>query len=342
MVDYSFVRADSPSVSFLFACLGCLLEIVEGERFKGFSLFVGEDCPYRFILSSLLPLVSRSARVARFLKMSREVRSSELETGLSSFDDCEVLEVTSPSTPNKAWNIQCALLERDEKQIRDRFQFPDSNDVDAGALKAHEALSMDDLSPLMEKSSSEVMSSHIQKLLHVYFDNVGFGGVLVHLWEASGLEKKVATTKLMIKYLSAENETLRNKVANLIVEAKNEKECVAALDKSLQVEKDFCKLMDKQIDGATAMQEFKDIDSYLDELCEYYVEGFKLFRKWMVKHHPGLDLSSLVIGEVEKELFVDHPSEATVKNVMEEATTIAEVIEEAATITPVDPAPNEQ
>ena len=41
------------------------------------------------------------------------------------------------------------------------------------ALKAHEALSVDALSPLMAKSSSEVMSSHIQKLVQVCVDNVG-------------------------------------------------------------------------------------------------------------------------------------------------------------------------
>ena len=81
MVDYSFIRVDCPLVSFLFACLGCLLEIMERENLKGVSLFVEEDCPYRFVLSSLLPMVSCSARVARFLKMSREVRSSELEMG---------------------------------------------------------------------------------------------------------------------------------------------------------------------------------------------------------------------------------------------------------------------
>jgi len=46
------------------------------------------------------------------------------------------------------------------------------DNVDAAALKAHEVLSMDDLNPLMAKSSSEVMSSHIQKLVQVYFDNV--------------------------------------------------------------------------------------------------------------------------------------------------------------------------
>ena len=49
------------------------------------------------------------------------------------------------------------------------------DDANAKALKVHEALFVDDLSPLMAKSSSEVMSSHIQKLVqvsvvgHLYF-----------------------------------------------------------------------------------------------------------------------------------------------------------------------------
>ena len=46
--------------------------------------------------------------------------------GLSSFDNYNIPEVTSPSTPCKAWNIQSTLSEKDEKRIRDRFQFPDS------------------------------------------------------------------------------------------------------------------------------------------------------------------------------------------------------------------------
>ena len=46
------------------------------------------------------------------------------------------------------------------------------NNADTAALKAHEACSMYDLSPLMAKSSSEVMSSHIQKLVQVCVDNV--------------------------------------------------------------------------------------------------------------------------------------------------------------------------
>ena len=117
------------------------------------------------------------------------------------------------------------------------------------------------------------------------------------------------------------------------------------------MEKDFCKLKDKQIGdlelklqktGATAVQEFKDSDEYSDELCGYYVESFDLLKKWMAKHYPELDLSGLVIGDVKKELLFDRPYEATAENVMEEATTVAEVIEKAVPITPVNPVPNEQ
>lgn len=94
--------------------------------------------------------------------------------------------------------------------------------------------------------------------------------------------------------------------------------------------------------GAMGVQEFKDSDEYSDELCKYYMEGFNLLKKWMAKHHPNLDLSGLVIGDVEKELLSERPSEATTKNVMEEATTVAEMTEEAASIIPVDLVSDEQ
>ena len=67
-------------------------------------------------------------RIAQTLAMSREgeVRSSELETGLSSFEDHRTLKVTSLSTPCKAWDVCYALKEKDKGSIRNRFQFPSS------------------------------------------------------------------------------------------------------------------------------------------------------------------------------------------------------------------------
>ena len=55
----------------------------------------------------------------------------------------------------------------------------------------------------------------------------------------------MATSEPLIKSLSVENEMFKNKVAILAIEAENDKEHVATLEKSLQVEKDFCKLKDK-------------------------------------------------------------------------------------------------
>ena len=62
----------------------------------------------------------------------------------------------------------------------------------------------------------------------------------------------------------------------------------------------------------------------------------------MAKHHPDLDLSGLVIGEVEKELLANCPFEATAENVTEEATDFVEIMEEAAITTHVDPVPDKQ
>ena len=94
MVDYS-------AIVFFFAHLGSLLESVAGERLGRISSFVGNECQYTSILSSLFPLVSHSAEVARLLRMSK-VRSSDLETGLSSSDDRVVSKATYVSIPYKA------------------------------------------------------------------------------------------------------------------------------------------------------------------------------------------------------------------------------------------------
>lgn len=80
----------------------------------------------KFVLCFLFLLVYRFAGIAQTLAISREgdVRSSKLETGLSSFDDRGALEVTFSSTPYKAWDIYCALKGKDEGRIRNMFQFP--------------------------------------------------------------------------------------------------------------------------------------------------------------------------------------------------------------------------
>ena len=193
------------------------------------------------------------------------------------------------------------------------------------------------------------------------------------------LEKKVATFEPLVKSLSTENEMLKNKVTILTAEAENDKERVATLEKSLQVEKDFCKLKDKLISdlelklenvGAMVVQDFKDFDEYFDELCKYYVEGFDLLVKSMdgvekeimsskaivenvteeatdisegMKEATvitlGFDLFGLAMDGVEKELL---SSKAIAENVTKEATDVSEGMKETTVITPAEPVPDEQ
>ena len=67
--------------------------------------------------------------------------------------------------------------------------------------------------------------------------------------------------------------------------------------------------------GFEVVEKFKASDEFSDKLCDYYVDGFELFHKYLAKHHPEMDFSQLDMEEVEKEVLVDHPYEAT----MEEA-----------------------
>lgn len=62
----------------------------------------------------------------------------------------------------------------------------------------------------------------------------------------------------------------------------------------------------------------------------------------MAKHHLDLDLSGLVMDEVEKELLSNRPSKVTTENVMEKATDVVEVMKADTMTTPADPVPNKQ
>ena len=85
-------------------------------------------------------------------------------------------------------------------------------------------------------------------------------------------------------------------------------------EKSIYTKKAFSKLKDKQI-GETllkvekasldVMEEFKVSEEYSEKLCDYYVEGFELFKKYLAKHHPSLGFSNLDMVAIEKEILAD-------------------------------------
>ena len=144
MVDFVSFRQQTPYVSFFFARLGVFLEHSDGKC-PQVGLFFPHCCAaFRSVLVTFYPLIWRSL-IKYHLEMAVveegdfEVRSSELETGLSSNYEFEELGVdiavskllktpnltsSSSSPPFHALFESCCLKTTQLKSIRKRFQFP--------------------------------------------------------------------------------------------------------------------------------------------------------------------------------------------------------------------------
>lgn len=116
MVDYSEVRNLPPSISFFLARLGAFLESSSGH-FRQVELFASRDSVLRSILSNLYPFVTSILELVQSLRemlveerVGSEIRSSELEMGLSSSDNS--VEVILPPRCPHSHN----LLQKPQKQ----------------------------------------------------------------------------------------------------------------------------------------------------------------------------------------------------------------------------------
>ena len=101
MVNSSKVRVMCPSVSFLFAHLGASLD-TSGAFIPLIKNFIFEGCGLGVVVGELFPVLNQSVNwfggLIEERKRMSEVRSSELETGLSSNDGL-MEEDTTISSP---------------------------------------------------------------------------------------------------------------------------------------------------------------------------------------------------------------------------------------------------
>ena len=129
MVSSSEVRVACPSVSFFFACLEAALG-VSGDFFPLVGDFIFEGCRLSVVLGELSPILGQSLSwFEGETKRMSEVRSSELETGLSSSDG-PVEGNTTVSTLRLvrafyALEEACVLDADIVARFKDRFQFPE-------------------------------------------------------------------------------------------------------------------------------------------------------------------------------------------------------------------------
>ena len=148
MVDFDFIRKETPSISFFFSRLVVFLKSSSGHR-PQVGLFVPRNCgAFKPVLIGLYPLLRRSL-VAHHLEMTTieyrdsDVKSSKLKTSLSSSGessdkDFEIVvskpsssskpfsssKIPSSSIPFLALSKSCLLKMSHLKSIHKKFQFP--------------------------------------------------------------------------------------------------------------------------------------------------------------------------------------------------------------------------
>ena len=129
MVSSSEVRVACPSISFFFTRLGAALG-VSGDFLPSVRDFIFEGCGLSVVLGELSPVLGQSlAWFEGETKGMSEVRSSELETGLSSSEG-PVKGDTAVSVPRPvrafyALGEACGLDTDTVARFKDRFQFPE-------------------------------------------------------------------------------------------------------------------------------------------------------------------------------------------------------------------------
>lgn len=142
MYEYSKVRRHCLPVSFLFAHLGALLG--SGSGCSKVRSFVSEGSALGLVLADLSPLLRQSLDWFKFVRaMSMEVRSSELDTGLSSSDKAVEVDtaVLAPPSLNPSSSLPtmlgafhtlkevCSLDEDTLFRFKGRFQIPDETKI---------------------------------------------------------------------------------------------------------------------------------------------------------------------------------------------------------------------
>ena len=129
MVSGSEVRAICPSVSFFFARLGAALG-VSGDFLPLFGDFIFVGCGFSLVIGELSSILGQSLYwLEGETRRMAEVRSSELETGLSSSGGPEEGDIAIFALrvvrAFHAFEEICGLDDETDGRFKDRFQFPE-------------------------------------------------------------------------------------------------------------------------------------------------------------------------------------------------------------------------
>ena len=127
----------------------------------------------------------------------------------------------------------------------------------------------------------------------------------------------MATSK--VEVLEAVALGLRNDLIMVMDDNNSSKEKIKTLTEELNAEKQLVKQRDKQLVAtnqkmknvvAKAIHAFQLTEEYYAILFGWYFKGFKLLRRYLIKHGPEKDLKDLDFEAIDKEIEVDEVAQA--------------------------------
>ncbi|KAK9997457.1 hypothetical protein SO802_022143 [Lithocarpus litseifolius] len=163
-------------------------------------------------------------------------------------------------------------------------------------------------------SANEVVGLHLQKLVQVL-------GESFHITsEYLAQDTKFVSAVSRVDTLEAENSKLKKDLIIAMGEANAMKEKLKVMGDDLRAERQLMVEKDEQLlaakdkiktIAAKAVEAFQQIDEHNTMLFSWYLKGFELLRRYLIKHPVGVDMENLDLEEVDREMTADKVSQST-------------------------------
>ena len=127
-------------------------------------------------------------------------------------------------------------------------------------------------------------------------------------------EAKVASLTSKMEAMEAETSKLKQSLIDSMGEVNTLKEKVKALSDDLRAEHQLTLEKDEQLlsvkeslktIAARSVEAFQTTNEYNSVLFNWYIKGFELLRRYLVKHPSGVDIGKLDLEEVDQEMAAD-------------------------------------
>ncbi|XP_030940939.1 uncharacterized protein LOC115965778 [Quercus lobata] len=230
------------------------------------------------------------------------------ETMRTASPTTSIEEIATPGS--KRQHVAGKGKEKEKADIRSSTIWDDER---LAVDRAHEVVTPADLRALSDMSLNDVVPRHVHKLVQVL-------GESLHITtEYLTQEAKVVSLTTRMEALEKENSDLKKNLITSMDEATSLKEKVKVLDDDLRVERKLTQEKDEQLlsakeklatIAARSVEAFQTTDEYNTVFFSWYFKGFELLRRYLVKHPSGVNMESLDLEEVDKEMALDEAAQS--------------------------------